>query len=107
MDNKRFDSRLDRRKWPRMTWNRRRLLLWAGNTFCQDAEMLDESAGGIALLVRDGSVVHVGQKVRLLDGGRSAPAIVKYVHEREDGKCHLGLVWGSRMSSSQRDHSLA
>ena len=90
-----------------MTWNRRRLLLWAGNSFCQDAEMLDESAAGIALLVRDGSVVQVGQKVRLLDGRCSLPAIVKHIYERDDGKYHLGLVWGGLTTSIQHDHCLA
>ncbi len=90
-----------------MTWRRRQLLLWAGGTFCQDAEMLDESVGGIALLVKDGTVVRVGQQVRLTDGDCSVPAIVKHVYQREDGIYHLGLAWGGLVRSSWHDGCLA
>jgi hypothetical protein len=106
--NKRFDgSSSNRRKWPRMTWRRKHWLLWAGNTFCQDAEMLDESTEGVALLVKDGSVVQIGQEIRLTDGDRSVSAIVKHVHQREDGKYHLGLAWGGLVTSSSHDYCLA
>lgn len=88
------DNNFNRRQWPRETGKIRQVLLWAGDAL-RDAEVLDESVGGIALSVRDGTVVQVGQEVRLTHGGRSAPAIVKHVYQREDGKFHLGLEWGA------------
>ena len=94
------DSRPERRRWPRTTWNPK-LLLWAGDVFCQDAEVVDESAGGVALLVKDGTVFQSSQEVRLTHGDRSAPGIVKYVHQRKDGKYQLGLEWGPSEGTSE------
>lgn len=84
----------DRRQWPRGTGKILQLLLRAGDTSCQDAEVLDESVTGISLLVEDGTSVHVGQELRLAHGKSSVPAIVKHVYQREDSKYHLGLEWG-------------
>lgn len=85
-------SNLKRRQSPRVAWSLK-LLVWAGDIFCQDAEVVDESVGGVALLVRDGSVFQCSGKVRLAHGDRSLPAIVKYVRQRKDGKYQLGLEW--------------
>ena len=87
------DGSSNRRRWPRETGKVRQLLLWAGDAL-QDGVVLDESVGGIALSLRDGTIVRVGQMVRLTRGDRSAPAIVKHVYQSEDGKYHLGLEWG-------------
>ncbi len=84
----------DRRGCRRGTGKIPRLRLRVGNTFCQDAEVLDESLAGISLLVTDATVVQVGQEIRLVHGERSVPAIVKHVLQREDGKYRLGLEWG-------------
>ena len=85
---------VNHRKWPRETSKIRQVLLWVGDAL-RDAVVFDESVGGISLSIRDGTVVQVGQEVRLTHGGRSVCAIVKHVHQREDGKYHLGLEWGA------------
>ena len=87
------DISLDQRQWPRERYKIPQLLLWAGAAL-RDAEVLDVSVGGIAILVRDGAVVQVGQEVQLTHGGHCVPAIVKHVCQREDGKYRLGLEWG-------------
>ena len=87
-------SNFDRRQCRRGTGRIPNLQLWVGDTFCQDAEVLDESLEGISLLVMDATVVQHGQEIRLTHGERSVPAIVRHVHQREDGKYQLGLEWG-------------
>ena len=84
----------DRRQWPRGTGKIPQLRLLAGDTSCQDVEVLDESVTGISLLVKDGTGIQVGQEIRLTHGESSVTAIVKHVYQREDAKYHLGLEWG-------------
>ena len=88
------DISLDQRQWPRERYKIPQLLLWAGAAL-RDAEVLDVSVGGIAILVRDGTVVQVGQEVQLTHGGHCVPVIVKHVDQRDDGKYCLGLDWGA------------
>ncbi len=85
---------VNRRQWPRETSKIRQVLLWAGDAL-RDAVVLDESVGGIALSIRDGTVVQVDQEVQLTHGNRSVSAIVKHVYQREDGKYRLDLEWGA------------
>ena len=89
-----------------MAWRRLKLLLWAGDSFCQDAEVVDESVGGVAVLVKDGTVFQIGQEVRLTHEVCYVPATVKHVHEREDGKFHVGLEWSCEDKSASSILSL-
>ena len=80
------------------------MLLWAGEPFPAIMLESDQSVGGVAVLVKDGTVVKLDQEVRLSDGDRSEPAVVKHVYQRKDGKYHVGLAWGGLVRSSQHGY---
>lgn len=89
-----FDD-LDRRLLPRQESKISSLMIWTNDTVCQEAVALDESLTGIALLVRNGGAIQVGQEVRLTRGECEVLAIVRHVHSQKDGKYRLGLEWGA------------
>lgn len=94
------DSSLNQRQWPMERYKIHPLLLWAGDAL-RDAEVLDVSVGGIAVSVKNGTAVKVGQEVLLTHGSHCVPAIVKHVYQREDGKYHLGLEWSACEGTSE------
>jgi hypothetical protein len=88
-----FDGQ-ERRQWPRAPSKLSRLIVWTDSTVYQEAEVLDESLTGISLLVSNGGDFHRDQQVRLAYGSQEAPAMVKHVDRRPDGRYHVGLEWG-------------
>ena len=84
----------ERRQWQRHAGQIPQLLMTAEEAISQEAVVLDESLSGISILVREGADLHRGQEVRLTEGQRSTPAIVRHVQRREDGKYHLRLECG-------------
>jgi hypothetical protein len=84
----------NRRQWPRGASRLSRLTLWTNDTVCQEAQVLDESLTGVALLVGDGTACCLGQEVRLTHGDRGLSATVRRIQPEGEGKWRLGLEWG-------------
>lgn len=57
-------------------------------------EVVDESAGGIGIVIPDASF-NLGPRVDVEYQGQRRPAIVVYLKKNEDGQYRLGLEWVS------------
>lgn len=55
--------------------------------------LVDESDGGIGVLVPESAPFQVGFQVRVELAGEKRLAAIVYVNELEPGECRLGLEW--------------
>ncbi len=63
--------------------------------FCATAHVIDESWGGIGVVVDAKTKVRVGQQLSIEYNGAAMPAIVRKIDERIDGSSFVGLEWKS------------
>jgi hypothetical protein len=72
--------------------------IWLTGTKRVAVEVVDESAGGIGIVIPDASF-NLGPRVDVEYQGRRRPAIVAYLKKNDDGQYRLGLEWVSQRDS--------
>lgn len=83
----------DRRQWRRFLGEAVDVRLAQDMGEPLPAEMLDESFGGIGLLLDDAQPLAVGQELDVLYNGTPIRAVVRYVGLSENGRHRVGLEW--------------
>ena len=86
----RFRDVIERREWMRFPSSDIEVWVPPGP---MKAKVLDESFGGIGLLVRATAGLEVGSKITLIYNGCPMWAIVRYVADPSDEKRRIGFQW--------------
>ena len=97
----RFSDLLERRKWMRFSSGDIDVWVPPGPV---KARVVDESFGGIGLVVADASGLTSGTKITLIYNGGPMWAVVRHVAPDEGGKHRLGLQWTGSDSSERAVH---
>ncbi len=67
------------------------------------AVIVDESFGGMGLLIVSQEEFLIGHQVGLLYGGMPLNAVIRWVHPLENGQQHLGVEWRNDRRQQTRD----
>ncbi len=90
----------DRRRWKRFRDASVQIVAWPGTERAQEAEVADESFGGIGLILR-GPQVSVGSALELLYNRSPMRAVVRNVALLPAARFRLGCEW-----EAEKQHSL-
>lgn len=84
---------VDRRLWGRFVADLGDIRIHLDDGLRLNAEVLDESFGGIGLLLEEGSPLEVGSEVSLFYDGTPMRGVVRNVRDSGDGKIRIGVEW--------------
>ncbi len=84
---------VDRRLWGRFVADLGDIRIHLDDGLRLNAEVLDESFGGIGLLLEEGDPLEVGTEVSLFYDGTPMRGVVRNVRDSGDGKIRVGLEW--------------
>lgn len=86
-------STANRRKWMRFPSDAREVAVMHSNGTQLKGVVVDESFGGVGLLVESSIAVDVGVELKIVIDGAILPSIVRNVTRKADGSCRIGLQW--------------
>ena len=88
----RDESKENRRDWNRVAPEESKVLILTA-TGPTAATIVDESFGGICILVDSDDDFHEGQQVELEYGGIPLRAVARWVRQAADGRQQIGVEW--------------
>ncbi len=83
----------DRRGWIRAASAFSQLCVRCDDNLTVMCQVLDESVGGVGLVVDDAAIFEIGQEVELIYAALPMIATVRSCVEWADGKYRVGLQW--------------
>jgi len=84
---------VDRRQWDRLRDSGNNVVLRLTNGTDAAASVLDESVGGLGMLVNASAQLQRDDVIEILMLGHACKAIVRHVEPHGDGQVRVGLEW--------------
>ena len=89
-------SSVERRQWGRFVSHVGKLVVRTADHDGTPAEVMDESFGGIGIVLQDGPLLDIGDEVEISCDGTPMSGVVRNIAAEEAGRQRIGVEWRSK-----------